>query len=383
MKWVVIFLVALIIVGGNLFYGVLPQRFDNTHNAVIPHAPYAVSAEARALHQSIPLAGLHSDMLLWRRDPAKRNRRGHTDLVRLREGHVALQVFTAVTKTPTELNMRGNSADEDSLTMLMVAQAWPIRTWNSIYERAAYQAQRLAKLERDAPEEFVFVKNQADLDRALSEGKLAGVYGIEGAHPLEGALDNIDKLYDKGLRVMGLQHFFDNELGGSLHGKSQGGLTPFGEEAVDHAVEKGMIIDVAHSSEAVVRDVLARTSKPVILSHTGLHGACASERNISDETMKMIADQGGLVGIGFWDTAICDPTPAGIAKSIHYAVDFLGVSHVALGSDFDGTVTAPFDASELAALTQALMDEGLDNEAIRAVMGENAVAFFRENLPAE
>ncbi|WDI32261.1 dipeptidase [Hyphococcus flavus] len=381
MKWIGLALAALLLVGVYVFYGVLPQRFDRNNNVVIPHEPYEISERARALHETIPVADLHSDMLLWRRDPLKRNMRGHTDLPRLRDGGVALQVFTAVTKTPPDLNYDENEADKDALTLLMIAQAWPVRTWNSIYERAAYQASRLDKLEKRADGGFVYAKTKNDLQGAIDHGALAGVYGIEGAHPLEGDIENLDKLYDAGLRVMGLQHFFDNELGGSLHGTSGAGLTAFGKQAVDRAVEKGMIIDVAHSSEAVVREVLARTDKPVIVSHTGLKGHCDTPRNISDETMKMIADHGGLVGVGFWDAAVCDPTPAGIAGAILYAVELLGVDHVALGSDFDGTVTTPIDGSEMAAITQALIDAGADDETIRAVMGENAVRFFLEHLP--
>ncbi len=383
MKWIGYIGLALIVIGAVVFFGVMPQRFDATHNAVIPHEAYAISDDARALHATIPVADLHSDMLLWQRDPAKRHKRGHTDLPRLREGGVALQVFTAVTKTPRGINLDENSADTDGLTVLMVAQRWPIATWSSIYERAAFQAGRLDALEVRAGGRFIFAKNKEDLQAALDSGALAGIYGIEGAHPLEGDLGNIDRLYDAGLRVMGLQHFFDNELGGSLHGISGGGLTQFGRDAVDKAVTKGMIIDVAHSSEAVVRDVLARTDRPVIVSHTGVKGHCNSPRNISDPLMKQIADAGGLIGVGFWESAICQPTPQGIAGAIAYAVDLLGAEHVALGSDFDGTVTAPFDAAELAALTQALMDAGLDDETIRAVMGANAVQFFLENLPAE
>ncbi len=381
MKRLGIALLALIIIAAGVFYGVLPQRFDREHNVVIDHEPYVISQRAKALHETIPVADLHSDMLLWRRDPAKRQSRGHTDLPRLKDGGVALQVFTAVTKTPPDLNYNENAADEDALTLLMIAQAWPVRTWNSIYERAAYQASRLERLEAQSDGDFVFVKTSSDLRRALDAGVLAGVYGVEGAHPLEGELGNIDRLYDAGLRVMGLQHFFDNALGGSLHGQSGAGLTAFGAEAVDRAVAKGMIIDVAHSSEAVVRDVLARTQQPVIVSHTGLKGHCDSPRNISDTTMKMIADRGGLVGVGFWDGAVCEPTPDKIAEAILYAVNLLGVDHVALGSDFDGTVTTPIDASEMAAITQALMDKGADDATIRAVMGENAVGFFLENLP--
>ncbi len=382
MKWIGGGAAALIVIGALIFFVILPPRFDQRMNTVIGHAPYAVSAEARALHETLTVADLHADTLLWMRDPAKRHARGQTDLPRLMEGGVRLQVFTAVTKTPRNLNYDENDADSDNLTLLAIAQRWPLKSWNSIFERARYQAARLDRLEREAGEDFIFVKSKTDLQRALTGNALAGVYGIEGAHPLEGDLANIDRLYDAGLRVMGLQHFFDNELGGSLHGKSGAGLTAFGEQAVDAALARGMIIDVAHSSEQVVRDVLARSDKPVIVSHTGLKGHCDSARNISDALMKQIAEGGGLVGVGFWDGAICTPTPEGIAGAIVYAVALLGADHVALGSDFDGTVTTPFDASELAALTQALMDAGLDEPTIRAVMGGNAIDFFLENLPA-
>ena len=382
MRWLGLALATLIAVGAYIFYGVLPQRFDRTHNVVLEHAPYAVSERARTLHATIPVADLHADTLLWRRDPARRQQRGQTDLVRLREGGVALQVFTAVTKTPPDLNYDENSADKDSLTLLTIAQAWPVRTWTSIYERADFQARCLTKLEQDAPDDFVFARTAGDLQAALDAGRLAGVYGVEGAHPFEGDLGNIDRLYDEGLRVVGLQHFFDNDLGGSLHGQTGAGLTEFGRAAVEKAVSMSMIIDVAHSSEVVVRDVLALTSKPVIVSHTGLKGHCDSARNISDETMKMVADAGGLVGVGFWDGAVCPPDLPSVAGAIVYAVDLLGADHVALGSDFDGTVTTMLDASELPALTQALLDAGLDDGVIRAVMGENAVRFFLENLPS-
>ncbi|MHA7873123.1 MAG: dipeptidase, partial [Hyphococcus sp.] len=244
-----------------------------------------------------------------------------------------------------------------------------------------YQAARLRRLERDAAGAFVFVRNKDDLRAALANGALAGVYGVEGAHPLEGDLANLDRLYDAGLRVMGLQHFFDNELGGSLHGQSGAGLTDFGRAAVTAAVGKGMIIDVAHSSEQVVRDVLALTDKPVIVSHTGLKGHCDSARNIPDDLMTAIAAHGGLIGVGYWDGAVCDPAIENVAAAIVYAVNLLGADHVALGSDYDGTVTTAFDASELPALTQALIDAGLDDETIRKVMGENAVAFFLAHLP--
>jgi len=97
--------------------------------------------------------------------------------------------------------------------------------------------------------------------------------------------------------------------------------------------------------------------------------------------MQAIAAEGGLIGIGFWEDVTCDDSPEGVAAAILAAIDLVGVEHVALGSDYDGTITTTFDASEYAVLTDRLLDAGLGEADIRAVMGENLITFFRENLP--
>jgi microsomal dipeptidase-like Zn-dependent dipeptidase len=209
---------------------------------------------------------------------------------------------------------------------------------------------------------------------------IGAVFGTEGCHALEGDLANLDRLYDTGLRVLGLHHFIDNGVGGSLHGATGAGLTDFGAEVVRVANDRDIILDLAHSSPGVVRDVLAVSTKPVLLSHGGLRSVCNSHRNLEDKLLADIASRGGLIGIGFWAAAVCDIRPEGVVKSIRRAVDVLGVDHVALGSDFDGTVEVAFDSSELSVLTQTMMDQGFTEEEIRKVMGQNAVAFFLEHL---
>jgi microsomal dipeptidase-like Zn-dependent dipeptidase len=209
------------------------------------------------------------------------------------------------------------------------------------------------------------------------------IFGTEGGHALEGDLAHLDLLYDAGLRVLGLAHFIDNEVGASLHGVAEGGLTGFGRAVVEAANRKHIVIDVAHASPEMIRDVLSLSTKPVILSHGGVKGICDTSRNLDDDLMVEIASAGGLIGIGYWDGAVCDITPEGVAASIRYAVDLLGVDHVALGSDFDGTTEMAFDTSELAVLTQVLTDRGFTEVEIRKVMGVNAVSFFGEHLPEE
>lgn len=379
-------IVALVVILAVVAFAFGPGYLESRFNRVVEHEPWPVSPAARAQHATLTIGDLHADTLLWKRDPLERAHRGHVDLPRLQEGNAALQVFSTVTKTPKSLNYDRNAADSDQITGAAILQLWPVRTWGSLFERARYQAQRLDDAARRSAGALVVLHSRADLERVLSEraaGKktVGGLLATEGSHALEGDIANIERLWEAGFRMMSLQHFFDNRLGGSLHGVSKAGLTEFGREAVREMNRVGVMIDVSHSSEAAVEETLALSATPLLISHTGVRGTCDSPRNISEDLMRRIAAGGGLIGIGFWEGAVCDTTPAGVARSIAYAVQAFGVEHVALGSDYDGATTVSFDSSELAALTQALLDEGLDNEQIRAVMGGNQVRFFRENLP--
>ncbi|HFB55144.1 MAG TPA: peptidase M19 [Hellea balneolensis] len=387
---IILGLIILALIGGYLFaFHVLPGKMDGKMNFVTPHDPYPVSQDAKDLHKTLRLADLHADTLLWKRDPSVRHSRGRTDFPRLREGGFALQVFSTVTAVPEDLNETENSLDTDQMVKLTFLQKWPKRTHHSIYERALYQAQRLHKAEAASNGNFVIAKTKADLANALAAREtnadiLIGVLAMEGAHPLEGKLGNIDKLYNAGFRMMGLQHFFDNELGGSLHGVTKSGLTPFGKKAVRAALAKGMMIDVAHSSVKVVEDVLALTDAPIVISHTGIVTLCNNpKRNIPIELMQEIAGRGGLIGVGYWEMAVCDPSPDGIAKMLIHGAETLGVEHIALGSDFDGAVKTNIDATELNAVTDALLRQGMSEADIAKVMGENQIAYFLKHLPGE
>ena len=363
---------------------VLPARIEAGQNIVLAYAPYLVSERARELHKSLFIADLHSDSLLWKRDLLKMSSVGHMDLPRLRAGNVALQVFSATTKSPAGLNYDRNDAGSDDITKLAIVSLWPPRTWGSLYERAVYQLDKLKDLAGHS--ELTIVTSRQEMAefvarRQSGEPAMAALYLIEGAHPLEGELENLDRLFDQGLRIVGLTHFFDNELGGSLHGVSGQGLSEFGRSVVQRANELGAIIDVAHASPRMVAEVLELSTAPVILSHGGVKGNCDTARNLDDELMRDIANKGGLLGIGYWDAAVCDVTPAGIVRAIRYAIDLMGASHVALGSDYDGTVAVTFDSSELLVLTDAMLQAGFTEDEIRMVMGDNVKRFLLDNLP--
>lgn len=385
-KWLsrLLFLMIAGLVAALIF---APGYIERGRNIVADHTPYPVSTNAAALHDTLLIGDLHADPLLWKRDLTKRGDRGQVDIPRLIEGNVALQVFTAVTKSPAGQNYDHNETDAmDNITLLAVAQMWPMRTWGSLYERAVYQADKLHDFEARSNGQLRIIKSEADLD-ALLERKLSGesvvggLLGIEGGHPLEGDIDKLQGLQDAGYRLVALQHFFDNDLGGSLHGASNAGLTDFGRSVVQAVVDRGLILDLAHSSPQVARDVLAMTDIPLVVSHGGIHKGCPVKRNFPDDLMQEIAATGGVIGIGYWKDAICDDSPAGVAAAIKIGIEVIGEDHLALGSDFDGSVETSFDTSELSALTQAMLDAGLTPEQIRKVAGENMLRVIRARLP--
>jgi len=113
----------------------------------------------------------------------------------------------------------------------------------------------------------------------------------------------------------------------------------------------------------------------------GFKGHCNTDRNISDSLMKKIASNGGLIAIGYWSAATCGISPKDIVSAIKYGINLVGEDHVSLGSDFDGSVTTAFDASELAVITQALLDDGIREEQIRKIMGGNMLQFLQHWLP--
>lgn len=386
MKWAGGFLALLAVVMAIVF-AVAPGRIENSMNLVLPHEVAAISNAAQELHASLTIGDLHADSAIWQRDLRSRSARGHVDLPRLREGNVALQAFTIVSKSPSARNYERNSADAiDTITILAVLQRWPLRTWTSLTERALYQAGKLSAIEVSDPGQLIILRDRSDLEallaaRAGGATTVGALIGVEGAHALDDNLANLDRFYDVGIRMIGLQHFFDNALGGSLHGEGGHGLTAFGRAVVSRLDERGIIIDVAHSSPESVSDTLDLTDRPLVVSHTGFQGHCATPRNIDDALMQRIAAKGGLIGVGYWDAAVCDVSPRGIVSAIRYGIDLVGVDHVALGSDYDGTVEVPFDTSELAVLTDTMLQEGFSKTEIRKVMGGNFVRFLRENLP--
>ena len=366
------------------FFGVAPGYLEASMNRVDGKELIKVSPEAEALHQSLLIVDLHSDTLMWKRNLLDPANRGHQDLPRLQAGNVALQVFSSVTKTPRGQNYDSNSGDTDNITPLVIAQLQPRKTWSSLLERSLFHAEKLDRAVAGAEGGLLKVSDEASFDRLLAAHKPGGIVGamlsIEGLQNLEGKLENLDRLYAAGFRMAGLVHFYDNDVAGSLHGVNKGGLTPFGRKVMGRMEEIGMIVDIAHCSHQCVAEILATARRPVVSSHGGVQAVCKVNRNLSDDEIRGVARTGGVIGIGYWDAAICDTSPRAIAKAIRHVRDLVGIDYVGLGSDYDGGTTVRFDTSHLVQITQALMDEGFTAAEIRAVMGGNALRLIRAGI---
>ncbi len=365
----------------------LVGRVERGMNPVGPEPAAPVSARARELHAALRVADLHADSLLWGRDLLVRGSRGHVDVPRLIEGGIVLQVLSMPVKTPRGLNIHRNTDSSDQVLAIALAKRWPPATWRRLLPRVLHLAATAHRFAADSAGDFRLIETQADLtaylaDRATTPAITAGLLSIEGAHALDDDPANVDVVADAGIRMISPAHFFDTAFGGSAHGVTRHGLTDKGREMVRRMEARGVILDVAHTSARTIDDALTISTRPVVASHSGVRGVADNARNLSDEHLDGIAATGGLVGIGFWDTATGGTDAAAIARSIAYAVGRIGAEHVALGSDWDGAVPVPFDAANVVRLTAALLDAGLDEAAIRAVMGENVLRVLALALPA-
>ncbi len=367
------------------FFALAPGIVERGMNKIDGKPLPAVSERALTLHKTLTIVDLHSDSLMWKRDFLDRADRGHMDVPRLEQGNVALQILASTTKSPKGQNYDANSGDTDNITTLVIAQLQPVRTWSSLLERSLWHAEKLHRAVAASSGKLRAIDTPEDIDTLLAarRGKVPPVgamLSIEGLHGIEGKLANLDKLYAAGFRMAGLTHFFDNELAGSMHGMKKGGLTPIGRQVVGAMEAKGMIVDVAHCSNACVADILKIARRPVVSSHGGVQATCKVNRNLSDDQIKGVAATGGIIGIGYWDAAVCDTSPASIAKAMKHVRDLVGIDHVALGSDYDGATTVRFDTSKLVQVTQALIDAGFSDDEIRAAMGGNAIRILKAGL---
>ena len=305
------------------------------------------------------LADLHTDALYehicGRKDITQRSDQGHLDLPRMKEGGVNGQVF-AVWVSPTELKP-GEYCD-------FVLKG--VDTFDAVCAKCTDSV---------AP-----VRTPDELRQAVVSGRIAAVLGVEGGHALEGRLEYLDRFFKRGVRVLTVTWCNSNELGdsGGDENKPHNGLSPLGRQAVRRMNELGMIVDVSHSADKTVFDILDASLSPVIASHSGVRARRDFNRNLTDEQIRAIAAHGGVVGVVFLPDFLREPEEQASIEDVLDCIDhvcqLVGPDHVAYGSDFDGfggSLKGLEDVTRMPALAAGLRRRGFPEADIAKISGLN------------
>ncbi len=364
------------------------------------------------LHRQAVVCDLHADTLQRiAQGESLAGHGGHLDLPRMREGGLDLQFFSVWVDLP------------------YLAQ--PDGTPDRSYQRACELLDAFDReMERHA-DQVAPARNAAEAHRVMDSGRVAAALGVEGGHAIENDLDKLDHFYERGVRYMTLTwnnstEWADAAKEETLHGTRHGGLTAFGERVVRRMNERGMIVDLSHAAESTFWHVLRVSRQPVMASHSNAWALSPHYRNLKDDQIRALGERGGLIGINFFSSFLSAPffeawqraeqarkkelealekqypydyprradlerevmfkemgsvaVPAThIVDHIEHVVGLIGADHVALGSDFDGTVALPDDIPDVAHLprvTHLLQQRGFRDADIRKILGENVLRFF-------
>jgi membrane dipeptidase len=328
------------------------------------------SDEARSIHADHPPIDLHADTLMWSRwtgyDLHKAHEPplplaafgGHVDLPRMREGGMSAQFFSMVS-LPLADRVKGMA--------------------RIIHEQIDNLESQVLK----KPGTLRLVKKAGEVAASNAMGEIAALLGIEGAHALEGKLENVKVFAQRGVRYIGLLHFTANEAGFPAYGKgrSDDGLTPWGCQLVEACEDSGVLVDLAHVNKQGFLDACSIARKPPIVSHTGVLGAFEHWRNIDDAQLRAVADKGGVVGVIFCPRYVGGEGLAPVIAHLKHIVNVVGEDAAALGSDWDGFIVptkALKDPRGLPLLTDAMLEAGFSRGAVGKILHDNVMRVLRE-----
>ena len=363
-------------------------------------------------HHKSFIADTHNDVLL--RSMSGRNilsnlPESHSDLKKFEQGGVDLQVFS-IWVSPSEFE-------------------------GKYFDRANKMISHLENLCARVPEKWAIPFNYQDIIFNDQRDILSCMIGVEGGHAIENDLQKLEKLYNRGMRYLGVTWNNSNDWATSAKDENQKrdslafiGLSEFGKKVIRKCNELGIMIDVSHAGEQTVKDILDISNKPIIASHSSVYNLCPHFRNLKDDQLFAIKKNGGVVFINFYPTYIDsafaekekylkeskkslidsisaiygENTDAGwykvseelvpyyqsivpdlsdVVNHIDYVKNLIGINHVGIGADWDGVEILPKNIEhigKLPALTKMLIDRGYSKKEIRKVLGENFKRVFRE-----
>ncbi|MEX2356601.1 MAG: dipeptidase [Thermaerobacterales bacterium] len=322
----------------------------------------ALKKESRTLHHEALVVDGHCDTVLalvsGQRKLGERARKGHIDLPRLRDGGVNAQVFA----------------------LYIEADYKPDRSLPRLIE----QLDVFLEAVDACSDQIAVVKTVADILRFKDEGKVGAIIGIEGGEALGGSIAALRIFYRLGVRLIGLTWNQRNDLADGVdEARTGGGLTNFGVTVVKEMNRLGMVVDVSHLSDASFWHVLQTSGQPVVASHSNCRRLCPHPRNLGDDQILALADNGGVMGMNFFPPFL-DSRRATLDHVMHHVehvLDLVGPDHVALGTDFDGIEDTPVgleDVTRLPDLTTRMMRRGYSEEVIHKILGGNYLRVFSQ-----
>jgi len=366
-----------------------------------------LNEEAFNLHYDAIVIDTHNDILmpvfLEGADITKNNPGTQSDFVKWQKGGLDVQVFSIYV---------------------------PERFKSGHFKYVMKLIDEMERYSSDYSDRFALCKNYGELMSGIESGRLCGLMGAEGGNMVEGSMDNLVTLYNRGVRYLGLTWNTSNAIATSARDETErgrkGGLTEFGFEVVKKMDELGMLIDVSHLGETAFWDAVNTSKNPIIASHSCVYSLSPHYRNLTDEQIKAIAKSNGYIGINFYckfldpgagtnrvqaihnkyksdlkkfdsgdlirfnkeryDYFINNPVDGGtpvdiLIDNIDYIVKLVGVDYVGLGSDFDGGVYSPnelYDATCYPIITKKLVERGYKEEEIRKILGLNFLRVFKQ-----
>ena len=300
----------------------------------------------------------------------RRRTRGHTDLERLRAGGVGAQFWSVY----IPCDVAGPGAARVQLEQIDIAR----------------------QIVRRYPEAFGEARSASEVEEEFGRGRIASLMGMEGGHAIENSLGALRAFYGAGVRYMTLTHGCNTDWADSATDEPlHGGLTEFGREVVREMNRLGMLVDLSHAAPSTMHAALDVAEAPVIFSHSSARAVTDHPRNVPDDVLVRLRQNGGIVMVTFVPSFVSDAvrlyegpddeapraTLADVADHVEHIRDVAGIDHVGLGGDFDGitsVVQGLEDVSTYPALLEELSRRGWDEAALRKLVGENALRVMRE-----
>jgi len=328
--------------------------------------------------------------------------------------HAASMLFDGHNDLPWEIRVKGNSSFETldiskSQATLhtdiprlrqggLKAQFWSVYVpadhdkSSDAFSQTLHQISIVKAMMQRYPDTFELASTADDIQRIVKSGKVASMMGIEGGYSIENELSNLQRLYNEGCRYMTLTHSKSLSWADSATDEPVcHGLSRFGHEVIQEMNRLGMLVDLSHVSQETMKAALAATQAPVVFSHSSARAICDHPRNVPDDVLTLVAENGGVVMVNFYSAFIVPAdqlkfdreargTLHDVVDHIDHLVNVAGIDHVGIGSDFDGVPRLPEQLESVASyplITQELLNRGYDETSVHKILGGNILRVLR------